>query len=304
MQMRGDIQGIVFDIQHFSLHDGPGVRSTIFLKGCPLSCWWCGNPESQSHKPQLLFFRHLCTGCGECAVQCPRQAMRPDEQGFVMRHEHCSACGQCVPFCRQGARALSGKVLSVKEVCDTVRRHWRIFQTSGGGVTISGGEALSQMEFLAGLVETLHEDLGLHTCLDSCGHAPWTALERMLPFLDMALLDIKHMDGNEHERGTGIDNRMILENARHLARSRIPVVVRLPLIPGFNDDSGNIAALGAFLQEIGLRDVEIMPYHTLGLTKYAALGRQYAFAPEARPKVEESVSDLQRYGLKVSVHGH
>jgi pyruvate formate lyase activating enzyme len=302
--MQEDIQGMVFDIQHFSLHDGPGIRSTVFLKGCPLSCWWCGNPESQNRRPQLLFFQHLCTACGECARQCPAQAVRLDEQGIAMRHACCTACGTCVALCRRGARALSGKTMTVRDVCACVRQHWRIFQTSGGGVTISGGEALFQADFLAALLRTLHDDLGLHTCLDSCGHAPWPVLERMLPFLDLALLDMKHMDGDAHKLGTGVDNALILENARRLARSRIPLVVRLPLIPGFNDTRENIAAMGRFLREIGLSAVEIMPYHTLGLTKYAALGRKYTFTAQTAPKVEESADGLRAHGLAVSVHQH
>jgi pyruvate formate lyase activating enzyme len=302
--MREDIRGMVFDIQHFSLHDGPGVRSTIFLKGCPLSCWWCSNPESQHHGPQLLFFRHLCGGCGECARQCPEEAACVGEQGVAVRRARCTACGVCVLSCRRGARALSGKAMSVGEACGHVRRHWRIFQTSGGGVTVSGGEALLQAEFLSALLEALHDDLGLHTCLDSCGHAPWPILEGMLPFLDMALLDMKHMDADEHKRGTGVGNALILENARRLAQSRVPVVVRLPLIPGFNDTPENLSATGMFLRETGLDTVEIMPYHTLGAAKHAALGRQYTFEPPAAPKAEEAGDRLRAYGLNVSVHQH
>ena len=296
-------QGIIFDIQHFSLHDGPGVRSTVFFKGCPLSCWWCGNPESQGREPQLLYFKHLCTGCGGCVPLCPARAMTVDGEGGRLDREACTACGACVPACPRSARQLSGSIVSVARVCAEVRQHWRIFQTSGGGVTLSGGEVLSQPEFLHDLLKALHDEAGLHTCLDTCGMAPWPLLERVLPYVDMVLFDVKHMDGDIHKNATRAGNGPILANARKLAARGVPVLIRVPLIPGFNDTDENLSALGAFLRETALLEAEIMPYHTLGMNKYAALDKAYTFYTDAAPRVEAAVATLERYGVHVEVHG-
>jgi pyruvate formate lyase activating enzyme len=302
MATGAEAAGIVFDIQHFSLHDGPGVRSTVFFKGCPLSCLWCGNPESQIKRPQLLFFPHLCATCGSCAKVCPRHAATLDSDGVHFNPDLCTACGTCVPHCLRGARSLSGKKLGVQEIGDEVRQHWRIFQQSGGGVTISGGEPLAQKKFLYELLKELHDEAGLHTCLDTCAKAPWPVFERLLPHLDLVLLDIKHMDSNIHKKWTGVGNKDILLNARNLAASPVDVMVRLPLIPGFNDDDANLRALGSFLRETGLNRVEIMPYHTLGLSKYQALGKKYALDSETNPRVPEALDRLSAFGLNVEVH--
>lgn len=298
----GTAKGMLFDIQHFSLHDGPGVRSTVFFKGCPLACWWCANPESQSTAPQLLFFRNLCASCGACLAVCPQGALSLTEDGLRMDRKACTGCGACVPQCRNNARQLSGKLMTVDEICTEVRQHWRIFQQSGGGVTCGGGEALSQAEFLHDLLKALHDEIGLHTCLDTCGMAPWPVLERILPYLDMVLLDIKHMDSGVHKAATRAGNETILANARALAKAKMPVLVRVPLIPGFNDTDENLHALGAFLKKNGLTEAELMPYHTLGLNKYAALGQTYMHQAETRPRTETAAELLRHYDVRVLVH--
>lgn len=296
-------RGLIFDIQHYCLHDGPGVRSTVFLKGCPLSCRWCSNPESQSGRPQLLFYENLCVRCGACAAACPNQALSLDGNGPAMDRARCTACGQCVPACLQNARALSGRSVTVEEVCDEVRQHWRIFMQSGGGVTCGGGEALAQPAFLRALLARLHTGLGFHTCLDTCGYAPWEVLRDMLPQLDLILLDIKHMTGSRHQEATGADNGPILRNARELGRVGFPVLVRLPLVPGFNDDEENLESLAAFMRENGLGRIEIMPYHELGRSKYAALGKDCWAPPDKRPATERAEAILANHGLETLVHG-
>lgn len=296
-------RGMVFDIQHYCLHDGPGIRSTVFLKGCPLSCRWCSNPESQKRRPQLLFYRNLCVGCGACVEVCPRKALSLEADGLHMDRARCTGCGRCVPVCLQNARVLSGRLMDVEEVCEEVRQHWRIFMHSGGGVTCGGGESLAQPGFLLALLTRLHDELGLHTCLDTSGHAPWRTLRAMLPHLDLILLDIKHMDPARHREATGRDNGPVLRNARELGRRCFPVVIRLPLIPAFNDTEDNLQALGAFLAEVGLPELEIMPYHEFGLSKYAALGQPYSPPPAKAPDVEKAESILRGFGLDVRVHG-
>ena len=298
-----DSEGIVFDIQHFSLHDGPGIRSTVFLKGCPLSCLWCGNPESQSPQPQLMYFTQLCAACGNCARACPNHAMSFVPDGVRFDPSRCFACGACVPGCLHGARSVSGKRLGVREISGEVRQHWRIFQQSGGGVTVSGGEPLAQRDFLLALLTELHDEAGFSTCLDTCAKAPWPVLERMLPHLDLVLLDIKHIDNEKHREWTGSGNADILRNARKLAESRLDVLVRVPLIPGFNDADADLCDIADFLAETGLKRAEIMPYHTLGLGKYRALGKNQPLPAAARPRVSEAVDILKSAGIEVEVHG-
>jgi pyruvate formate lyase activating enzyme len=229
--MADNDSGMIFDIQHFSLHDGPGVRSTIFFKGCPLSCKWCSNPESQQHPPQVLYFKNICTVCGACVAACPYGALSSDTESIRRNTDLCQTCGQCIPVCKSKARVLSGHPGSVNEICSEVRQHWRIFMQSGGGITCSGGEPLTQPAFLKSLLIKLHDELGFHTCLDTSGYANWKTLESMLPHLDMILLDIKHMDNNAHREGTGVSNAPILQNAIELGKLKFPVTHPSPPDP-------------------------------------------------------------------------
>jgi pyruvate formate lyase activating enzyme len=293
--------GIIFDIQHFSVHDGPGIRSTIFFKGCPLSCKWCSNPESQARQPQLFYFRDLCTACGTCIETCQSGASEAVDGGMVFRRDLCAGCGACVAVCPQDARTVSGRKVTVEQVCDEVRQHWQVFMSSGGGITCGGGEALAQPAFLAALLGRLHDDLGFHTCLDTSGYAAWPALESLLPSLDLILLDLKHMDGEQHRRGTGRDNRLILDNARRLAARGFPFKVRVPLIPGFNDGDDNIHALGGFLRSTGGQPVELLPYHEFGRNKYAALEMDFSGYPHSPARVRRAEETLGGYGLDVTV---
>ncbi len=297
------VSGTVFDIQRFSVHDGPGVRSTVFLKGCPLSCAWCSNPESQRSQPEMLYFRHLCTGCGACVSACPNRALTPRGTDLA-RSNGCTLCGACAAACPRHARSVSGRSMSVEEVCAVVREDWRMYMQSGGGVTCGGGEALAQPVFLRALLTELHEELGFHTCLDSSGFAPWETLEALLPVLDLILLDIKHMDDAAHRKATGCTNGPILRNARELAKRNFPVIVRVPLIPGFNDDSAQLTSLGAFLRETGLRDVELMPCHSFGLTKYEALGKPYTGPQGREADADAALAVLNRFSLQIEVHAH
>jgi len=296
-------RGLIFDIQHFSLHDGPGVRSTVFFKGCPLACSWCSNPESQRYAPELLFFANTCVRCGHCVAGCPNGALSITENTVSARRERCANCGACVSACPHGARSLSGKSMTVREVADEVRQHWRVFMQSDGGVTCGGGEALGQPAFLKALLKTMHDELGFHTCLETCGYAPWPVFESILPHTDMVLLDVKHMDDEKHRKGTGRGNAVILENAGQLARTAVPTLIRLPLIPGFNDDEDNIRALAHFMKETGLPAIEILPYHEFGVSKYEALGKIYTLYTDKKPEAYETEEILKGHGLDVTMAG-
>ncbi|WP_300155110.1 glycyl-radical enzyme activating protein [Solidesulfovibrio sp.] len=294
--------GRVFDIQRYCVHDGPGVRSTVFLKGCPLSCAWCSNPESQDPRPQILYFRDLCRQCGACLEACPEGALALEKDALVVRQDLCRACGTCVAACLYEARIRSGEVMTVDAVCRIVQEDWRIYAQSGGGITVGGGEALAQPEFLGALLYVLHDGLGYHTCLDTSGFAPWATLEALLPHLDLILLDIKQVDAAAHRKATGVDNAVILDNAARLSARGFPTIIRVPLVPGVNDDAQSLEGLGTFLRGLRFPLVEIMPYHAYGRSKYAALGRDYPLGDLAGSDATLAAELLQGYGLEVAVH--
>lgn len=300
--MENNNSGMIFDIQHYSLHDGPGVRSTVFFKGCPLSCKWCSNPESQQHTSQVMYYQNTCTVCEACITACPHEALSLDAGTIRRQDDKCQICGECILACKSKSRVLSGHPERVDEICTEVREHWRIFMQSGGGITCSGGEPLTQPEFLKGLLVELHDELGFHTCLDTTGYAPWKTLEAMLPHLDMILLDIKHMNNNAHCEGTGVGNVSILQNAIELGKLKFPVTIRLPLIPQFNDSLINLEQMGVFLNENGLSSVEIMPYHEFGLSKYKALQMDYQAPASSPPATSRALKILKEFGIDVTVH--
>ena len=296
------IQGTIFDIQHFSLQDGPGIRSTVFFKGCPLRCRWCSNPESQGFHAQFLHYSSLCRSCGACVTSCPQQALSFSDKGIFIRNEACIRCGICVEICRYNANSLSGRSVYAQEICDEVHQNWRIFMNSGGGITCSGGEPLAQPDFLRAILSTMHDVHGIDTCIETSGFAHWSTLESLLPYLNRVFLDIKHMDTEQHRAATGQSNTIILGNARKLAMTEIPITVRTPLTPGFSDTEENIEALGSFMASIGLQEIELMPQHSYGKSKYEALGLQYDVDESTQPATERAVEILNNFIKHVSVH--
>lgn len=298
------LKGWVFDIQRYSINDGPGIRTTVFFKGCPLRCLWCDNPESQSRPPELFFFEALCVQCHRCVPVCPNGAISVAPDGSVLTdRDRCRGCGACTEACLAGARVLSGRLMTVDEVMEVILKDSLFYRNSGGGMTASGGEATAQLEFLIVLLKRCRE-IGIHTALDTTGHAPWETLNEILEHTDLVLYDIKHMDPAMHRKLTGVDNALILENAVRIARAGKPLWIRFPLIPGCNDDERNIQATGAFTLELGLRQIDLLPYHRLGAGKYHRLGREYPL-PDARPYREEEIERikalLQALGLEVRI---
>lgn len=268
--------GTIFDIQRFSIHDGPGIRTTVFFKGCNLRCLWCHNPESQSAQPQLMFYKDKCVGCGECKKVCPR-AFTPD----------CVSKGDCVAACRHGAREMSGATGMAESVIDTVLRDKAFYKTSGGGVTLSGGEPLLQPEFALEILKACKES-GIHTAVETAGNVSFAVFEKILPFVDLILYDIKGIDPENHKKNTGVSNERILENARALAESGKDILFRMPYIPGYNDTEA--PAVADFARSLG-KEVELMAYHEIGMGKYAALGRDYP-APDAAPPAPAFMKEL------------
>ncbi len=301
-----EIEGRVFNLQRCSVHDGPGIRTTVFLKGCPLACTWCHNPEGIDTAPVLLLNAERCLACGACSEACPVGDGGAAPVGMPWDRTACLACGSCVDACPADARELAGRVHEVSELADAVARDRPFFEASGGGVTFSGGEPLNQPEFLTACLRACRER-GLHTAVDTCGLAPRDVIDEIAGLADLVLYDLKHMDAEAHRRHTGADNRLILDNLRLLSASECEVWVRVPLIPGVNDDDANLEAVGTFLTSLPRRHrIFLLPYHPIAEGKTTRLERSSSFTPFSVPDAETlgaARRRLQTFGLDVVIGG-
>lgn len=298
--------GIVFDIKHFSLHDGPGIRTTVFFKGCPLNCGWCHNPEGIDRGKEMVFRTNRCIHCGACVTVCPEGAVHEEGDVVVTDRERCSLCGACVDACFAEAREIVGREVAVAEVMAQVERDVPFFDESGGGVTVSGGEPLLQPAFLLALLQACHRKQ-IHTAVDTCGYAAWETLEGIRRHVDLFLYDVKLMDDARHRRHTGVSNDSILNNLEALSRRGHRVFLRFPIVPGINDDEANIRLLGAFAGALPhLERVDLLPYHHIAVGKYDRLDKSYACngiqspRPESVARIAET---LRTYGLQVRIGG-
>jgi len=309
--------GMVFDIKKYSINDGPGIRTTVFLSGCPLACWWCHNPESQSLKPVLMYRENRCLGCGECVEVCPEGAIvlecgsSASAAEVELRHsiivtdrEKCTKCQTCIATCYSGAREFSGREMTVSEVMSQVVREIPFYDESGGGVTFSGGEPLMQPGFLSALLKACKQQ-EIQTCVDTSGFANWQVFEQLRGEVDLFLYDLKHMDSMRHKEVTGVPNEAILTNLRALSERGHRIVVRVPLIPGINDDERNLVESGKFLASLPrLEAVELMGYHDIAQAKYEALGMEYKLVGLKSPdeaEMRNAAEVLRRFGLNVAV---
>jgi pyruvate formate lyase activating enzyme len=279
---------LVTNLQGYSIHDGPGIRTVIFFKGCGLECRWCSNPECISPQPEVGFIQNLCTKCGKCAGTCPAGALTYEEGSYPrINHQQCTGCGVCSSACSYKALALYGKPMNADEIFDTVSRDKMFYDASGGGVTVSGGEALLQPQLVQDVFEKCRR-AGIHTCIETSGFAAESALRQVLPYTDYFLYDLKLMDTDKHRQYTGKPNSLILDNARVVAESGTKTLFRMPLVPGVNDDALNIRETAGFLHSLGKKysHIELMPYHRLGKGKYDSLDKPYHLSGLPAPELE------------------
>jgi len=279
--------GMVFDIQRSSVHDGPGIRTTVFLKGCNLRCFWCHNPESWRMGQDLLFYPTKCIACGKCFAACALGCHSlSDDGGHAIGRAKCTVCGACVKRCYPGALVLSGKERTVEDVMRTVRADAAFYRNSGGGMTVSGGEPLLQPDFTLALLRAAKAQ-GIHTALDTAGHVDFSLFEKTLPYVDLLLFDCKCMDKAMHKQATGAGNARILENLRRLGQGSTPIWVRVPVISGVNDTEDNMLALREVLSGLpAVKRLDLLPYHNLGAGKHENLGAAYAHKKLKAPPKE------------------
>lgn len=296
----------IFDLQKFSVHDGPGIRTILFFKGCPLCCKWCANPESQDIKPELFFYPQKCIGCGNCIHKCKTGAIYLSNNIMEFDRDKCIGCGACVEVCYAKSRVLSGEKWTTERAIKELDKDMVFYRKSDGGVTFSGGEAMMFPEFIRDVAKYYH-DQEISTAIETCGAIPYNNFETVLPFIDLVLFDIKLINSNKHREYTGFTNDIILENLGKVSR-QVNTIVRIPIIPGINDGEEDIAEFGIFLSGLSdrIKEINILPYHDLGKSKYEALGREYLLPIIKAPK-DEHLSQIQhqleRLGFIVKIGG-
>lgn len=294
----------VFDIQKFSVHDGPGIRTVVFLKGCPMRCQWCANPESQICTPEVILHPEKCIGCGKCREVC--EFLRNSKSADFEKPAGCTECGNCTYVCYAGARSLIGKQITPEEIIKEIDKDIVFYENSGGGVTFSGGEAMLYPEFISEVADH-YKNTKVSAAVETCGDVPWENFGKVLPYIDLVLFDLKIMDSEQHLRYTGRPNDRILDNLKKTAK-QVETIIRIPIIPTINDCRENIESVGDFIEssEGKIKKVHILPYHNYGMSKYQGLGREYLLKDLKAPDNErmEMIREmLLRYGVDVIIGG-
>jgi pyruvate formate lyase activating enzyme len=303
------IRGIVLNIERFAIHDGPGIRSVVFMKGCPLRCLWCSTVDGQRISPEIEYFVEKCIKCKACVEVCPTKAIKiSDTDEMVTDQRYCDSCGKCAAVCPTGARRIIGEEMTVGQVLEEIEKDTLFYSNSGGGITLSGGEPTMQPEFSLGILKRCKER-GIHTAIETCGYVKWDILDEILKYLDLVYMDIKHMSPVSHEKLTTKGNRLILRNIRTVTM-KYPgksLVIRIPVIPGYNDSDENIGSTAQFVRQLeGDYKIELLPYHKLGVPKYRALSKDYSL-PSLESPSEEHLHALQElaksHGLQTQIGG-
>jgi pyruvate formate lyase activating enzyme len=297
--------GLIFDVKRYAIHDGPGIRTTVFFKRCPLHCWWCHNPEGQNPKPELLYRKSRCTGCGECTRHCLQQAITLQANHISINRKKCTTCGSCAQACPSDALSIVGRKTGVSELLEEIEKDRVFHEESEGGVTFSGGEPLMQHEFLNELL-TDCRDRGIHTTVDTCGYASTETIRRVSGKADLFLYDLKTMDARKHAKFTGASNLKILRNLTELAQHN-SIVISFPIIPGINDDDKNVTETAKLASSLpNIVQVNLLPYHRAGIDKYKSLGKPYRLnriQPPTVQKIKAIKKKMESHGLKVGIGG-
>jgi pyruvate formate lyase activating enzyme len=280
------INGLVFDTKKFAVDDGPGIRTTVFLKGCPMRCLWCHNPEGQTSVPELMYRHKKCIGCNECVSACPNQALFSYRRKLGINRKICNVCGVCAEKCPSGALEIVGKKLSIEEVMKEICKDSVFYEESGGGITLSGGEPLMQIDFASAILRECRKR-NIRTAVDTCGCVSSKAIEKIKDRVDLFLYDLKIMDDEKHKKYTGKSNKQILRNFKILAENRNDLLVRLPVIPGINDDSKNIQMVADFMLSCGATRICLLSYHRSGIEKYRSLNKRYNLKSIRTPSDQE-----------------
>jgi pyruvate formate lyase activating enzyme len=298
--------GLIFDIKKYSIHDGPGIRTTVFFKGCPLSCWWCHNPESQATQREVMLHENRCIRCGACVDACPHHAITWIEGEPITDRAVCERCGTCRSACHAEARQIVGREMTVAEVMAEIEFDHAFYDESHGGVTFSGGEPLLQRDFLLALLQDC-QAREIHTAVDTSGFAAWDTIDQIRPFTDLFLYDLKLINDERHREFTGVTNQPILRNLQQLSALGHSIVLRIPIISDINDDDESLQQLADFITALPQRHpIELLPYHHIAVDKYLRLGKPYRLFETRRPAVDRMQDIAQRLhqlDLQVTVGG-
>ncbi len=296
------LTGTIFDIRKYSIHDGPGIRTAVFFKGCPLECRWCHNPEGRSYQPELIFRPARCILCDDCLTVCPNDAVTRLRDEIQIDRIRCKVSGKCAEVCNAEALQVVGRTVTVEQVVAEIERDFVFYDQSGGGVTFGGGEPLAQPHFLLELLSACRSR-SLHTAVDTSGFTPWKILDEIRPLVDLFLFDLKLMDEIRHRQWTGVSNTKILSNLRKLSELGHQILIRIPIIPGINDDEENLGQTAAFLTSLpNVPPVELLPYHNIAEGKYAGLGMNYTLTdiqPPSQEQMQSKINLFLGYGLTV-----
>lgn len=299
------LKGVILNLQKYSVHDGPGIRTTVFFKGCPLNCTWCHNPESQQFAREIIYFNNRCTFCGKCVEVCPQNAIFINENNFQYNKNKCTLCEKCIDSCINNAKEIAGKFYNSDELMHEIQKDSIFYEESSGGVTFSGGEPLCQIAFLGEVLEKCKKK-SIHTALDTTFYSSWADIERIMDYTDLFLIDIKHMDSNIHKKYTSVNNELILENITNLSALKKNIYIRVPIIPGVNDDIENLSKLRDFLSKLNINQINLLPYHKIGMDKYSRIQRDYKLHHVNEPSQEHMlyIKDyLSETNIRIEIGG-